>query len=54
MKLTKKLFKTSSSIKEKMKKRQNQYYKQKVSPLWKFGKYYNKYRAHQLTDKTIM
>jgi hypothetical protein len=54
IKLTKKLFKTSSSIKEKMKKRHNQYYKQKISPLWKFGKYYNKYRAHQLTDKTIM
>lgn len=54
MKLTKKLFKTSSSIREKMKKRKIQYYQKKISPLWKSGKYYNKYRAHHLKDKSIM
>ena len=53
IKLTKKLFKISSSIREKMKKRRSRFMR-KNSPLWKFGKYYNKYHAHDLGNKTIM
>lgn len=53
-KLTKKLFKTSSTILDKMKDRHTQYYKKKISPIWKFGKDYGKYHAHDITDKTVM
>ena len=53
-KLTKKLFKTSSTILDKMKDRHTQYYKKKISPIWKFGKDYGKYNAHDITDKTVM
>ena len=37
-----------------MKKRKNSILSEKISPLWKSGKYYNKYRAHFLKDKSIM